>query len=37
MAQLVIHLGISPAEYWGLRLDEQQALIHEWNRTQKRR
>lgn len=37
MAQLCIHLRLSPADYYALTLEEHTALVEEWNRTQKSR
>jgi len=35
MAQFVIHLGISPSDYWAMTLGEHDALVAEFNRIQK--
>lgn len=37
MAQFAIHLHIPPHRYYALTVAEQQALITEWNDSNKRR
>lgn len=34
---MVIHVGISPAEYWALTLGERDALVEEMNRAKRKR
>lgn len=37
MAKLVVHLRIPPSEYWALTQGQRQALITEWNTSQRRK
>ncbi|WP_129590675.1 phage tail assembly chaperone [Sanguibacter massiliensis] len=37
MAQFVVHLHLRPDDYWALTPHERDALIDEFNRSQKRK
>lgn len=37
MAKFAVHLGIPPAAYYDLTLEEHNALLTEWNRANRRR
>lgn len=34
---MVVHLRLTPAEYYALTVEEHHALVEEWNQVQKKR
>lgn len=37
MATFVVHLRMTPDQYYALTVEQRQAIVKEWNTTQKRR